>query len=200
MGRPAWGRASGRSPRRPRRRRRSRWSAGTGRRGGSRSGTATPRRCGPARSAGRWPPSAAGRRPRSARRPRSGTRRRARWSIDALEPGWSAAVPGSAAADARRRAGSPPVDAALERLLHLVEVGRERAGRQVLPAAVGQQRDDRARRSSASPRARRDQHGPARRPGEDALAEDQVAQRRDARRGSRRGTSRRAASGRGSPG
>src|SRR5262245_8487061 len=41
-----------------------------------------------------------------------------------------------------RRRPSPPVDAALERLLHLVEVHREGAGGQVLPAAVGQQGDD----------------------------------------------------------
>ena len=51
-------------------------------------------------------------------------------------------------------ARSPPADAALERVLHLVEVAGERAGRQVLPAAVGQQRDDRAARpSSAATRA-----------------------------------------------
>ena len=47
-----------------------------------------------------------------------------------------------------RRVRSPPVDAALEGVLHLVEVRRERAGREVLPAAVGEQRDDRAGRPS----------------------------------------------------
>ena len=48
------------------------------------------------------------------------------------------------------RRGSPPVDAAFEGVFHVVEVGRERAGREVLPAAVGEQRDDRAATSSSS--------------------------------------------------
>ena len=82
---------------------------------------------------------------RSGRTPRSGIRPgRGRRSRRGSPPAATAAGPGPAVSR------SPPVDAALERLLHLVEVRRERAGREVLPAAVGEQRDDRARTSSSA--------------------------------------------------
>ena len=91
---------------------------------------------------------------------------------------------------------SPPVDAALEVGLHLVEFARERPGRQVLPAAIGQQHHDRAGvhllRRRAPPR-----RGP---PRTTVRRRSPRARRaRGARRrhpGSRRGTSRRAGSGR----
>ena len=157
-GPPGSGRASGRSPRRPRRRRRSRSSAGAGRRGRSRSGTARPPCSGSARSGAprrRRPP---GRSPTIRPHASFGYSARA-WSIDRVADAAGRRPPGPGARMRRRR--SPPVDAALERLVHLVEVRRERAGREVLPAAVGQQRDDRAGRHRLAPREPR-RRGPPR--------------------------------------
>ena len=136
MARPACGCGSGRCPRTPRRRRRWRRSAGTGRRDGSRSGSATRPRCASARSGAGLPPSPADRSPMI--RPHA--------SLGDSDLAWSMRAWTMVAGSARSRdpgaRPSPPVDAALERVLHLVERGRERAGREVLPTAVGQQRDD----------------------------------------------------------
>src|SRR5581483_8116861 len=74
---------------------------------------------------------------------------------------------------------SPPADPALEVLLHLVEIAGERARREVLPAAVGQEGDDRAGFHLAGDTGGRHEDRAARRTGEDPLAEDELAQGRD---------------------
>ena len=139
---PACGCASGRSPRRPRRRRRSRSSGGAGRRGRSRSGSGEAALLrGRPRSGGPAPPSAAGRVADDqaarlvrvlgpgVRDDRRADRRRAA-TADA-GPGWRRGhhqlTPPSSASSISSRSR------------------RERAGREVLPAAVGEQRHDRAR-------------------------------------------------------
>ena len=124
-----------------------------GRRTRARSGTATRRRCGPARSAPPRPSRSEDEPARLVRRLALGVRDE---RVRALRP------------------GSPP-DGALHRLLDVV--GVPEVGGEVLPAAVGEDRDDDALVELVGELARDVDDGARRDAGEDALLVEQRANR-----------------------
>ena len=148
------------------------------RRGGSSSGTARRLRCGRPRSGAAEPPSAAS-------------------AVPAMIPhasfGYSArawATIASAIARGRRARRRPRMRAMPSPRITTSctppsrsssissEVALERARREVLPAAVGEQRDDRPAVHPLGLARGGDEHRAARRPGEDPLLRDEVPQRR----------------------
>src|SRR5262249_47651659 len=122
---------------------------------------------------------------RSPRRARSTSPWWSTLPLSRRDPSGRARKPTALALARKVRAGRvgprplPPADAALEVVVHLVEIARERARAEVLPAAVRQQGNDRPRGHPLRLARGGDEDRATGRPAEDPLAVDEIAEGRN---------------------